>query len=80
MNLPERVDGRDVKIEELLMGLREVFHASKMREMTMDVLVSSRDHAIKVKTYSAMSGYKCSVSREGDDYLIHLSGSFCGCL
>ena len=79
MNIPDRIDGRGVVIEDLLKALMEVFVASRMEEMTMDVLVSARDDAAKVKAYSSMSGYVCSVSREGDDYVVKLTGSYCGC-
>lgn len=71
------IDGRDMIIEDLLLELRDIVRNQCAGEANVEVLVSVREDAVKVKGFASMSGCDVHVAQNDDGYLLKISGGAC---
>lgn len=77
---PLTIDGRRMPIEEVLSLLRDEFRKNYTGVLNIEVLVTDRQKAAKVRTFCSMTGFEVQVHQAGDDYLITIKGESCRCV
>lgn len=71
------IDGRGMIIEDLLLKIRETVRSQCVGEANLEILVTLRDDAIKIKGFASMSGCDVRVMQNDDGYLLKISGGTC---
>ena len=74
------IDGRGKSIEEVLTNMRDVVRTQCAGEADVEVLVETREFAIKVKGFATMSGCNVKVSKHPDGYTMRVTGGSCRCV
>jgi len=75
-----KIDGRQMPVEEVLSILRDEFRKHYTGVINIEVLVSERQRAAKVRTFCSMTGFEVKVLQTGDDYLVTIKGESCRCV
>ena len=65
------------RFETLLTRLRDAVRSQPAGESDVELYVDSRDHAVKVKAFAAMSGNDVEVRRKDSGFSIRVTGGSC---
>jgi len=71
------IDGRRSSIEEVLIRVRDIVRSQPAGEADVELIVDSREHAIKVKAFCAMTGCDVKTTKGDDGYLMKVTGGSC---
>jgi len=71
------IDGRNLSIEDVLLKVRDTVRSQPVGESDVELLVETRDYAVKVKAFATMSGNTVDITRKGEGYLIRVTGGSC---
>ncbi|MGD2079612.1 MAG: hypothetical protein PVJ36_00590 [Nitrospirota bacterium] len=73
------IDARDLGEKEVILRLREIFKTRGGEQLRVDIAVSGRGLANKIRAFAKMSGYDVEC-HDRDGYLeVRISGSSCRC-
>lgn len=71
------IDGTRSSIEDVLTKVRDLMRSQPAGEADVEVLVESREHAIKVKAFCSMTGCDVKTARSDDGYRMKVTGGSC---
>jgi hypothetical protein len=75
----EVIDGREMRIEDVLIKLRNFLNSRCSLDESVEVLVRTREDAKKVKGFAAMSGCETKFKQQGGYCSMLVSGGSCRC-
>lgn len=71
------IDGRNMAIEDVLTRLRDAVRTQPAGESDVELLVQSREYAVKIKAFAAMSGNTIEVLKKDSGFFIKVTGGSC---
>ncbi|MCC6347344.1 MAG: hypothetical protein IT388_09190 [Nitrospirales bacterium] len=74
------IDARGTESRELFLRLREIFARNCTSEISLEVLLSSRQEAKKTKAFAGMSGYRTALDAGEGYYSVRITGVSCRCI
>ncbi|MFO0754358.1 MAG: hypothetical protein U0411_13675 [Thermodesulfovibrionales bacterium] len=74
------IDARGTEPRELLLRLRELFAQNCNNEISLEVLLPSRQEAKKTKAFAEMSGYRTALEPGEGCYSVRITGVSCRCV
>ena len=74
------INGKELSIEEVLSELRDTVRCQPVDSADVEVFVTSKEDAGKVKSYANMSGLDIKVTRKDEGYLLTIKGGSCRCI
>ncbi|MBZ0157996.1 MAG: hypothetical protein K8I29_17505 [Alphaproteobacteria bacterium] len=73
------IDARETESRELFLRLRELFAQSCNEEISLEILLPSRQEAKKTKSFAEMSGYRTVTEEREGCYRVLIAGVSCRC-
>ncbi len=73
------IDGRTLGDKEIILKLREIFRTQGGEQLRVNVAVSDRGLAKKIRAFAKMSGYDTECHDKDGYFEVRISGSSCRC-
>lgn len=73
------IDGRGRRVEDTLMQVRELFRDNCNLDLDIEVRVTDRDEAARVRAFAQMSGYSSGMTLDSEGWRVTIVGGSCRC-
>ena len=73
------IDGRKIESRELFIKLKEIFARHGNEEVSVDLLLETRQDTKRAKAFVSMCGLETKIEEKEGYYLLKISGTPCRC-